>query len=229
MNELENEINDIMTNAMKDIGDENMKHQKKVVELLEQKIFDADGTPELCEMYGVLQVAEGSDDITEFIKNIPDELRDGLIDATTTETSPCGHTGLMRLLKFGEGTDIYEPLRDIAVQTGIAETCSGIMIRVPMTCTKNDDETDVKHEGVVTCLALENVLSVIVRIKEGEKYICDSEIYDMDTYQVGTGTRKLIDTVYMAHFLPRYLKKNNPLFYKSILSFLEWRTEQENS
>ena len=229
MNELEDEINSIMANAMKDIDNENLKHQKKVIEILEQKMFDADGMPEESEMFGILTVAEGREDIDEFVKNLRDEIGNNVIDATITETNPCGKTGLMRIFKFGSGSDIYEPLKDIAIQTGIAETCSGIMIRVPMTATDKDDIKALGHDGVVTCMALENVISVIIRIKEGNSYICDSEIFDMDTYQIGTGSRKLIDAVYMAHFLPRYIKENNPLFCMSIVAFNKWRADQEES
>ena len=229
MSELENEINDIMTNAMKEIDDENVKHQLKVVEMLEQKMFDQEGLPELCQLFGILKVAEGQDEIANFIKEIPIEYQNNLIDQQATATNPCGTTGLMKIVPFGDGEDIYAPLQDIAIQTGIHQTCSGIMIRVPMTATQMNDENQTKYDGLVTCMALEETITVVVRMKQGNADVCDSEVYDMGTYQLGQKGRKLIDAVYMAHFLPKYIEANNPLFYGSILAFIEWRSEQEES
>ena len=225
MNELEKELDQIMTEAMTEIDSERLSHQKKVIDMLEQKMFEADGLPDLAELYGIVEVAEGEDKINEFMKNMPE--KDQLVDATTDKENPCGIAGLMRVVHCGNGTDIYEPLRDLPTQVGMNEFCHGLLIRVPITGVARDNP-DEKHTGSVTCLALENVISVVVRMVKNNGSVCQTEVFDVTTYTLGKPERKLIDAMYFAYFMPRYLKEHSALFYASILSFNEWRNNRES-
>jgi hypothetical protein len=225
MNELEKELDQIMTEAMTEIDSERLSHQKKVIDMLEQKMFEADGLPDLAELYGIVEITEGEDKINEFMKNMPE--KDQLVDATTGEENPCGIAGLMRVVHCGNGTDIYEPLRDLPTQVGMNEFCHGLLIRVPITGVARDNP-DEKHTGSVTCLALENVISVVVRMVKNNGSVCQTEVFDVTTYTLGKPERKLIDAMYFAYFMPRYLKEHSALFYASILSFNEWRNNRES-
>ena len=224
MNELEKELDEIMNNAMTQLDSERLTHQEKVIEMLEQNMFDEHGLPELAELYGVVEVAEGEKDIAEFIKNIPSE--NHFVDATKDNKDPCGIAGLMRIVHCGNGTDIYEPLQDISVQIGMSEFCRGLMIRVPITGKHRNDETIVR-DGSITCLALENVISLVVRVCEGNADVCHTEVFDVATYTLGNKERKLIDAIYLAYFMPRYLKEHSQQFYASILMFNQWKKENE--
>jgi hypothetical protein len=225
MNELEKELDQIMTEAMTEIDSERLSHQKKVIDMLEQKMFEADGLPDLAELYGIVEVTEGEDKINEFMKNMPE--KDQLIDATIGENNPCGIAGLMRVVHCGNGTDIYEPLQDLPTQVGMNEFCHGLLIRVPITGVARDNP-DEKHTGSVTCLALENVISIVVRMVKNNGSVCQTEVFDVTTYTLGKPERKLIDAMYFAYFMPRYLKEHSALFYASILSFNEWRNNRES-
>ncbi len=226
MDDLEKELDSIMNEAMTKIDDERLSHQKTVIKMLEQEMFDTRGMPEQAELYGVVPMAEGRDEVDKIVASLPDDEKN-LVDATTPDSNIAGVVGLMRIIQCGEGADIYEPLRDVPTQCAMAEHCAGLMIRVPMTA-KNKENKE-QHDGVITCLALENVISIVVRFNDGNASVEDCRVFNVDTYQLGQPDRKLIDAVYLAYFMPRYLKKHSKLFYASILSFVKWRSEIEDS
>ena len=226
MDDLEKELDSIMTEAMSKIDDERLSHQKTVIKLLEQNLFDSRGVPELSELYGIIPMAEGRENIDKIIATLPDDEK-SFVDATKADDDIAGVMGLMRIVQCGEGNDIYEPLRDVPTQCAMSEHCAGLMIRVPMTATER--KNDQKHDGVITCLALENVISIVVRVNNGNASVEHCEVFNVDTYTLGSPDRKLIDAVYLAYFMPRYLKEHSKLFYASILSFVKWRSEIEGN
>jgi len=226
MDDLNKELDSIMADAMSKIDAERLSHQKTVIGLLEKQLFESRGLPQLGELYGIVPMAEGRDEIDKIIATLPDDEKN-LVDATRVDDDIAGVMGLMRIIHCGEGTDIYEPLHDVPTQCAMAEHCAGLMIRVPVTGKEINNET--KHDGVITCLALENVISMVVRINDGNASVEHCEIFDVNTYTLGSPERKLIDAVYLAYFMPRYLKEHSELFYRSILSFVKWRSELEGN
>lgn len=226
MNDLDKELDSIMAEAMSKIDNERLSHQKTVIKLLEQQLFDSRGLATLGELYGIVPMAEGRDEIDKIIATLPDDEKN-LVDATRVGDDIAGVMGLMRIVHCGEGTDIYEPLRDVPTQCAMAEHCAGLMIRVPISGKERDNEN--KHDGVITCLALENVISIVVRLNNGNASIEHCEVFNVNTYTLGSPERKLIDAVYLAYFMPRYLKEHSKLFYASILSFVKWRSEIEGN
>ncbi len=226
MDDLEKELDSIMQDAMSKIDDERLAHQKTVIEMLEQEMFETRGMPEQAELYGVVPMAEGKNAVDKIVATLPDDEK-LLVDATTPNDDIAGIVGLMRIVQCGEGKDIYEPLRDVPTQCAMAEHCAGLMIRVPMTAqAQNRNE---KHDGVITCLALENVISIVVRFNNGNASVEDCRVFNVDTYTLGQPDQKLIDAVYLAYFMPRYLKEHSKLFYASILSFVKWRSKMEGN
>jgi hypothetical protein len=63
MDDLDKELDSIMADAMSKIDAERLSHQKTVIGLLEKQLFESRGLPQLGELYGIVPMAEGRDEI----------------------------------------------------------------------------------------------------------------------------------------------------------------------
>jgi len=224
MDNLENDLNEIMTEAMNKITDERLKHQQKCASMLESRLWENHGAPARSQLFGIKPVAIGKEQIELMTDQLC--LKHKVIDATIDEPNDMGVMGLMELMACGEGDDIYEALNSMVITTSIAEKCDGLMIRVP--CEASAKNESKRYDSVVTCLALENTISVIMRVLDPAETV-QQKVFDIDTYKLGDPNHKLIDAVYLAYFLPRYLKSHDNELYKMIQMYTAWRLHMEGN
>lgn len=216
MEQIEREMKTIIDDAMTQITTERIEHQKKCVALLEQKMFDNDGTPYECELFGVKPMAIGADKVQKTIDRL--DIKHEVIDATIDATEQNGLMGLMTLIPCGHGHNIYDALNSFCMMTTIMNQCEGLLVRVP--CTATHQETNEDFDGLVTALLLERTISVVTRLPDNKT---NTVAYDMDDYALGKVDRKLIDALYLAYTLPLLIKQHDSEFHDMVLTYMAWK------
>ena len=222
MTELEQEIDEIMKSTMTAVGIENKENHTKILELLEQSMYDSLGDIEESHIYGMKEVAQGAEAIEKAKKLMHPTFSD-YIDATEGRDDKDLPQALVGVVHFGSGNDVYEPLTDTPTQVRMAEVSDGLIIRCPMRATRLDDEGK-KQNGIITVLISDGHISACARLFEANTTVINT--FAISEYKLGEN--KLTDAVYLAYTVPQFLKKYATNLYNSLVAFNEYRDGQND-